>query len=172
MAEGKKVRLEYDVQTRDKYGRLLAYVYLEDGIFLNAELVKQGYAHVSTYPPNIKHAEEFVRLQQEAREKDRGLWRPQEEEWTIIQQTTSNQTASNQKTASNKTAFNEAAEDTVVYVTRTGSKYHRAGCRSLKKTCISMTLKDDALSYSPCRICNPPNLKVREVHSLIKQPRL
>jgi len=55
LVEGKKVRLEYDVQKQDKYGRTLAYVYLEDGIFVNAELVKQGYAQVATYPPNVKY---------------------------------------------------------------------------------------------------------------------
>ena len=44
LVEGEKVRLEYDVQQQDKYGRTLAYVSLEDGTFVNAELVKQGYA--------------------------------------------------------------------------------------------------------------------------------
>ena len=48
MAEGKKVRLEFDQNQRDKYKRLLAYVYLEDGTFLNAEIVKQGYGHAYT----------------------------------------------------------------------------------------------------------------------------
>jgi len=46
VTEGENVRLEYDWQKRDKYGRILAYVYLEDGTFLNAELIKQGYATV------------------------------------------------------------------------------------------------------------------------------
>ena len=57
------------------YGRTLAYVYLEDGTFLNAELVKQGYAMVMTVPPNVKYAHLFVKLQQEARENNRGLWK-------------------------------------------------------------------------------------------------
>jgi len=47
MVGGKVVKLKYDVQDRDKYGRLLAYVYLMDGTFLNAEIVKQGYGHAS-----------------------------------------------------------------------------------------------------------------------------
>ena len=59
MLEGKLVRLELDVQERDQYGRLLAYVYLEDSTFVNAELVKQGYAQVATYPPNVKYLELF-----------------------------------------------------------------------------------------------------------------
>lgn len=51
MAEGKKVRLEYDWQDRDKYGRVLAYVYLEDGTFLNAEIVRQGFGFAYTRYP-------------------------------------------------------------------------------------------------------------------------
>ena len=70
----KEVRLEYDADPKDRYGRTLAYVYLRDGTFVNAELVKRGYAMVMTVPPNVKHAEEFVELQREAREKQKGLW--------------------------------------------------------------------------------------------------
>ena len=59
---GKKVRLEYDVDHLDQYGRTLAYVYLQNGIFVNAELVKKGYAMVMTIPLNVKYAEKFVKL--------------------------------------------------------------------------------------------------------------
>ena len=72
--EGKEVRLEYDVQRRDRYRRLLAYVYLEDGTFVNAELLRQGYAQLLTIPPDVKYVDLFVRLQKEAREAGRGLW--------------------------------------------------------------------------------------------------
>ena len=51
LVEGKKVKLEFDVQQKDRYGRLLAYVYLEDGTFVNAELLRKGYAQVMTIPP-------------------------------------------------------------------------------------------------------------------------
>ncbi len=64
--EGKRVRLEFDLEKRDKYGRLLAYVYLADGTFVNAEIIKQGYAAVMVIPPNLKYAELFQRLYQEA----------------------------------------------------------------------------------------------------------
>jgi micrococcal nuclease len=74
MVEGKEVRLEYDWQKRDKYGRLLAYVYLKDGTFLNAEIIKQGYGFAYTkYPFN--YLDEFRRYEREARENGRGLWR-------------------------------------------------------------------------------------------------
>jgi micrococcal nuclease len=75
LVDGKTVRLEFDVQQLDKYGRTLAYVYLEDGTFVNAWLVENGYAMVMTFPPNVKHEALFRRLQREAREGKRGLWR-------------------------------------------------------------------------------------------------
>ena len=74
MIAGKKVRLEYDAGHFDKYGRTLAYVYLEDGTFVNAELVKNGYATVMTVPPNVKYANTFLKLERKARFKKKGLW--------------------------------------------------------------------------------------------------
>jgi micrococcal nuclease len=68
------VKLQYDVDRIDQYGRTLAYVYLEDGTFVNAEIVKNGYAQIMTVPPNVKYADKFLKLQQEARENNRGLW--------------------------------------------------------------------------------------------------
>jgi micrococcal nuclease len=73
MVEGKRVRLEYDWQRSDKYGRTLAYVYLEDGTFLNAELIRQGYGHAYTRFP-FKHLDDFRALEREARQQKRGLW--------------------------------------------------------------------------------------------------
>lgn len=74
MLTNKKVRLVYDVGIKDQYRRTLAYVYLEDGTFVNAELVKQGYAMVMTVPPNVKYAELFVKLERRARNRNKGLW--------------------------------------------------------------------------------------------------
>lgn len=74
LIDGKFVRLEYDVQTIDKYQRDLAYVYLEDGTFLNEVLLQGGYAVVATFPPNIRYVEYFLQVQREARESRRGLW--------------------------------------------------------------------------------------------------
>jgi len=73
MVEGKKVRLEYDWQRKDKYGRTLAYVFLEDGTFLNAEIIKQGYGFAYTRYP-FKYLEEFRKYERNARENGRGLW--------------------------------------------------------------------------------------------------
>ena len=73
MVGGKVVKLKYDVQRRDKYGSLLAYVYLMNGTFLNAEIIKQGYGHAYTRFP-FKYMEEFKQYEKEARENKRGLW--------------------------------------------------------------------------------------------------
>ena len=73
MVEGKKVRLEYDQQHRDRYNRLLAYVYLEDGTFLNAEIIKQGYGFAYTRFP-FKYLDDFRNYEKEARHDKRGLW--------------------------------------------------------------------------------------------------
>jgi len=74
LVTGKTVHLEFDVRQRDKHGRILAYVYLEDGTFVNARLVEHGYAQVITVPPNMKYQELFLKLEREAREAGRGLW--------------------------------------------------------------------------------------------------
>lgn len=72
---GEKVRLVYDVERHDRYDRTLAYVYrASDGLFVNAALVRDGYASAYTYPPNVAHADELVALQREARDAGRGLW--------------------------------------------------------------------------------------------------
>jgi micrococcal nuclease len=71
----RRVRLVFDAERRDRYGRLLAYVYREpDGLFVNAELVRRGYAQPLTIPPNVAHASEFRRLASTARRGGRGLW--------------------------------------------------------------------------------------------------
>lgn len=76
LLEGRRVSLEFDVERTDKYGRLLAYVYLkDDGTFVNAEIIKQGYASLMTYPPNVKYADLFLKLYQQARQNRKGLWK-------------------------------------------------------------------------------------------------
>lgn len=74
LVEGKQVRLELDVQRRDRHGRLLAYVWVDD-LMVNAELVRQGYAQVMTVPPNVRYQELFLKFQRDARAARRGLWR-------------------------------------------------------------------------------------------------
>jgi len=75
LAEGKKVRVEFDVEKKDRYGRWLAYIYLPDERMLNAELIKEGYAQIYTFVPNVKYVDRFLKLQEEARENNRGFWK-------------------------------------------------------------------------------------------------
>ena len=75
LVSGRRVRLELDVQPRDRYGRLLAYVWVGETM-VNAELVGRGYAQVMTVPPNVRYQDLFLRLQRDARQAGRGLWGP------------------------------------------------------------------------------------------------
>ncbi|MCX8164529.1 MAG: thermonuclease family protein [Aquificaceae bacterium] len=74
LTQGKRVSLEFDVQRTDRYGRLLAYVWLPDGRMLNELLVREGYAQVYTIPPNVKYQERLLSAQRKAREEGKGLW--------------------------------------------------------------------------------------------------
>ena len=72
--EGRSVALELDVETHDRYGRLLAWVWLPDGTLFNADLVASGYARLLTIPPNVRHLEVLRPLERQARAAGRGLW--------------------------------------------------------------------------------------------------
>jgi micrococcal nuclease len=75
LVAGERVRLVRDVEARDRFGRLLAYVYrVRDGRFVNAELVRRGYARTLTIPPNVRFADRFAGLARAARVAGRGLW--------------------------------------------------------------------------------------------------
>jgi micrococcal nuclease len=74
LVAGKRVRLESDVTDKDKYGRLLRYVYVGD-IFVNAEMVKQGCAWSVAYPPDVKYQVYLEAMEKEARELKRGFWK-------------------------------------------------------------------------------------------------
>lgn len=74
LVEWKLVRLEKDVSDKDQYGRLLRYVYVTD-IFVNDQLVHDGYAQVSTFPPDVKYKDLFLASQTYARENNLGLWK-------------------------------------------------------------------------------------------------
>jgi len=136
LVEGRQVRLELDVESRDHYGRLLAYVYT-GSLFVNTELVRQGYAQVMTVPPNVRHADEFVCLQRQARLTDRGLWGIE---------------VGTQGDVFNVPAGGEVDPSSVVDV------YHREGCHHLRHSCIAITIAEAReRGYSACRICKPPH---------------
>jgi micrococcal nuclease len=74
LVEDETVELRFDVDRRDRYGRLLAYVHLADGTMVNARLLELGYAQILTVPPNVRHQADFLAREREARTARRGLW--------------------------------------------------------------------------------------------------
>lgn len=74
LVQGRSVQLELDVQERDKYGRLLAYVYA-DGEMVNARLLEEGLATLLTIPPNLRYVELFEDALRRAKEDNKGMWR-------------------------------------------------------------------------------------------------
>ena len=71
--EGKNIKIEFDVQQRDKYNRLLAYIYIDNQMY-NEILLKEGYAKLDTVPPNIKYVNDFKKLQEKARKNKKEFW--------------------------------------------------------------------------------------------------
>ncbi|MFZ5688622.1 MAG: thermonuclease family protein [Bacillota bacterium] len=165
--DGKQVWLEKDVQERDKYGRLLAYVWtsqpaeindkeIRDKMF-NAKLALEGYAQQLTIPPDVKYSEYFTTYVREARDASKGLWG--------LAGTPSGQAQSNapptQKVSQPAPAVQPTPavnkQEVTVYVTDTGSKYHTAGCQYLRKSQHPISLSNaKAQGYTPCSKCGPP----------------
>jgi hypothetical protein len=102
---------------------------------VNREVIRLGFGRVTAAYP-FKLLDDFRRVEQEARTTARGLW------------------AGATPTAPSPSS----TESHTVYATRTGTKYHRDGCRSLSQSRIPMALKDAAARYGPCSICRPPIL--------------
>lgn len=70
---GQRVRLEFDQRLKDKYGRLLAYVYVDE-VMVNEELLRQGLAEVLIIQPNVRHTDRLISAEQDAKDARRGLW--------------------------------------------------------------------------------------------------
>jgi micrococcal nuclease len=127
----KKVRLEFDVERKDQYGRLLAYVFVKN-LFVNAELVKLGYAKAMVKPPNLKYRDVLVASQQKAMEQEKGLWQEKRQD-------------TEESYVGNKKSF----------------VFHRPGCKYgekiPEKSRIIFHQRSDAIKigYSPCKYCKP-----------------
>jgi micrococcal nuclease len=132
LAQGKRVRLEYDKLRYDRYGRILAFLFLPDGTSLSQELVRQGLAHVYTVPPNTRFQEELLAAQREAIQAHRGVW------------------------------LKALKQDEPFYIGNKRSLiFHRPTCPQGEKTAKGnreqfKSITDAYLQgYSPCRTCKP-----------------
>jgi micrococcal nuclease len=139
LTEGKSICLDYD---RDKYHRLLAYVYTSDNIFLNAELIRKGYARTYTkYPFYPEYMNLFFDLEEQAWKKGAGLWESKEKSpllWV-------------------ESIPEGLSPDSIVFVTRTGKRYHRETCRFTQCSGKSASIKHAArFGLGACRACRPP----------------
>jgi endonuclease YncB( thermonuclease family) len=140
MVLNRRVRLEYDQANaasghKDRYGRTLAYVFVEgESVSVNERMIREGYANAyTTYAFNRALQERFRQVEGEARLAGRGLW--------------------------NDNALTEAADGAdlsqVVFITNTGTRYHRQGCRHLTQSSIPSTLAEVQGRYQPCGTCKP-----------------
>ena len=119
LVEGKTVQLEKDVSETDKYGRMLRYVYI-DRIFVNDYLVRQGYAHSSSYPPDVKYQQQLQEAQQDAQKSEKGLW-----------------SACSNQNMSNTTPYNKEGCSIKGNISSNGEKiYHMPGQKYYDKTVI------------------------------------
>lgn len=127
----KRVRLELDRKRHDQYGRLLAYVFLEDGTFVNKELVRGGYAYYVFRRPNAKYDRLLLSVQQEAMARRVGLWK----------------------------AFRNQRETYIG--NRNSRRFHRATCdfgkatSTKNRTLLKTRYEAFWAGYSPCKHCKP-----------------
>ena len=181
LVEGKRVYLEKDISDTDKYGRLLCYVYF-DNLFINAELVRSGYAYVATFPPDVKYQNYFVELQSEAREAGRGLWARSPSTPSIPSQNPQSSpsvpsftapviptkppatTYTPKGTTPAPTYYPTTPLANVRYVgTVKSNKYHYPNCMWAKEIhpeneiWFNSVTEAKAKGYVPCKVCNPPN---------------
>jgi len=147
--EGKEIELEFDVQERDQYGRLLAYVWYNGEMF-NKVLLQEGYARVATYPPNVKYVDEFTEIQKVARENNKGFWNNNTFNGEVIEDDTTS------------SIDNTSIKTEGKYVGSTESnKYHYPTCRYAEKIKEENQIWFDTIEeaeqqgYEPCGVCNP-----------------
>jgi micrococcal nuclease len=155
LLKGESVYLVFEGEKpeTDKYGRTLAYVYrAPDGLFVNAEIVRQGYGHAYVAFP-FKYLDQFRALETFARASEKGLWAPGVAKGATPPPVDTPVVAPPPRRPEPR---EEPKADIIVYVTRTGAKYHRAGCRYLRRSSIPMKLEDAKKRYTPCSVCRPP----------------
>ena len=159
LAQGKSARVEMDVTSRDKYGRLLGYLYVGD-TFVNLELVRQGYAQVYTYPPNVTHTEKFVAAQREARENGLNIWHATngltESPSDFRKGGKAKQIRADvQHLKEGKAKAKPEKSVQMVSINSKTRKYHIPSCRYYDcKNCVTVPLSEaQAMGGIPCKVC-------------------
>jgi endonuclease YncB( thermonuclease family) len=151
---GESVYLKYEADwpLRDRHDRFWAYAYrAPDGLPVNLELIRQGYARLSAQAP-FEHQQLYRQYERFARSTKKGVWAPRPE------QPVTTRPAQQPVTAAPPTADEPAAATEIyVYKTPSGRKYHRAGCSYLGDNAQKMTLAEaKAAGLEPCSRCDPP----------------
>ena len=131
LVDNKKISIEFDIKKRNEDNELLGYVYAGD-VFVNAQLLKNGFAIAYIQPPNQKYADLFIALQKEARKQRRGIW-----------------------------AYEDPSDEPYYIGSKSSRKFHRPGCHVAKDMSFDKRVifrnKDEALNkgYAPDWRCNP-----------------
>lgn len=159
LLSGKKVRIEKDSTQGelDKYGRTLAYVYREDGLFYNEHMIKTGYAHEYTYNLPYKYQVELKAAEKYARENQLGLWAPTTCNGDTTQVATSSSSSSSTSTSGTSTTQASGKYYTSSY---SSSKYYYPeacdGWKSLSPSYLkSFNSLDDLLKAYPIKTLSP-----------------
>jgi len=146
LLQGESVYLDYGQERTDRFGRLLAYLYrAPDGFFVNLEIVRQGYGRIdSRYP--FTYMEMFRVHEKAARESGKGLWGATLPQTSVVSQP---------HPSVEEPVLPPSEGIVTVYVTASGSKYHRGECRYLSKSKIATSLHEAQAKYISCSVCRP-----------------
>ena len=155
LLKGESVYVEYaqEEPQPDQFGRYPAYLYrVPDGLFVNLELVRQGYTGV-TEEQEFKHRLIFEKFEQRARQVGKGQWGPP----ARLDTTTIPQEPLPTAEKNEQEKRDEPMDGVIVYVTKLGEKYHRVDCYHLRKSGIPLDLSEARRrGYTPCAHCKPP----------------
>lgn len=156
LTKGKRVNLAFDVEPRDRYGRLLAYVYLPDGTFLNLALVRQGYAMVLTYPPNVAHTKAFVEAQAQARAERLNIWGASGLEQSPREFRRGDKRPATRGEGLKLASPAPGAATGRVSLNTRSKKYHQPGCRAYDCSHCEETTEAAARARGaePCKLCH------------------
>jgi len=166
LSPGRTVYLETDAELRDRYGRLLAYIWLQEPLsssdaevrtnMFNARLLLDGFAEQATYPPNVKYVDLFAVYAREAREADRGLWG-----LAAGAGAAAGSSAGSAGSASGSTSGGSGTSAAAYIGNRNTMKFHYPSCSSVgdmnPANKVPLATRDQAIAggYVPCKRCNP-----------------